>query len=125
MYKNKYLKYKNKYLELKTKLQFGGGSLHSSDDLVNRLIETVKSNIRDNIRTEHQSMVELSKSNIAKLNIEKLNIENKLGEGQNGIVYDLSPSYVIKKVAIQQRKQFGDFALEDKSKKILEEKKTY
>jgi hypothetical protein len=121
MYKNKYLKYKNKYLELKKKLQFGGASLHLSDDLVNELICTVRSNIRENIRTESQSMVELSQPNITRLGIEGLVEGNKLGQGQYGIVYDLSPSYVIKKVAIRQSNYYGDRTLQDKSADILKE----
>lgn len=119
MYKNKYLKYKHKYFELKKKLQFGGSSLHQSDDLVNELIETVKSNIRNNIRTDSESLVELSQPNITRLNIAGLVVGNKLGSGQYGIVYDLSPSYVIKKITIRQNNYSG--IPEDKTNAILKE----
>ncbi len=120
MYKNKYLKYKHKYFELKKKLQFGGSSLHQSDVLVNELIETVKSNIRDNIRTDSESLVELSQANISRLNIAGLVVANKLGSGQYGIVYDLSPSYVIKKIAIMQNNIYSR-ELQNKTIEILKE----
>lgn len=113
MYKKKYLKYKHKYVQLKNK-QYGGNSLFENDKLINEIISTVETNIRENITKDTEVLKELNPSEITKLNISSLKIENKLGEGQFGVVYDLSPNYVLKKVAIMH----GSI---NKTKSILEE----
>jgi hypothetical protein len=107
MYKNKYIKYKNKYLELKNRLQIGGMAqpLHVSDSSVDEIIKTTEINIRDNIRYETEDLYELSVENITKLNIDKLKSANEYGRGQYGIVYNLSPSYVIKTIKINQKNE--------------------
>jgi hypothetical protein len=103
MYKSKYLKYKSKYLELKNKLfQKGGEPLFSDDIIIEEVIETTQSNIKENIRDESQELTPLTPIDITKLNISSLSNNHKLGQGQYGVVYDLSPSYAIKKISIIQ-----------------------
>ena len=92
----------NKYLDLKKKLQIGGAHLHHSDDVVNEIIKTVDTNIRKNIRTITETMIELSQPDITRLNISGLGDENEISMGQYGTVYDLSPSFAIKKIKIIQ-----------------------
>jgi len=97
------MKYKEKYINLKNSLNFqkGGTSLFADDALIEIIITDCRINIRNDIRTKGE-LVPLSGEQITSLNIGRVGEPNKLGKGQYGIVYDLSPSYAIKKLSIIQ-----------------------
>ena len=107
-YYEKYLKYKQKYinlknyLDLKNNFQKGGAPLFADDTLIETIITSCKENIRENIRRSEEKLVPLSQEQITSLNITRLGETNQLGKGQYGVVYDLSPSYAIKKLSIIQ-----------------------
>jgi hypothetical protein len=113
-FKEKYLKYKSKYLQLKTIFLKGGASLFSDDTIIESIIQTCSSNMRENIRDIGVTLTSLTQDQIGRLNIDRLSEDNKLGQGQFGVVYDLSPNYAIKKVSIIQSGR-------DKSKYINKE----
>lgn len=123
-YKQKYVKYKSKYLQLKKNLEQSGGSILLDSDidiLINKQIKNIKQNIRDS--SENLILLDLPtiKDFLTKIS-SSLNSTNELGKGQYGIVYDLSPSYVLKKINIMQ-KNFGGI-LVNKTQDILTEIKT-
>lgn len=99
-FKEKYLKYKSKYFNLKNLIQ-KGGSLFENDTIIDGLIKTTAVNIRENIKEEKQELHEAQKDG---LKLETLDdTRHKIGEGQFGQVYDLSPNYVLKKIAKVQK----------------------
>jgi len=100
-FKEKYLKYKSKYFNLKNLIQ-KGGSLFENDTIIDNLIATTADNIRENIKEKTQRLLEVQKE---RLNLQTLDDTiHKIGEGQFGKVYNLSPNYVLKKIAKVQNK---------------------
>jgi hypothetical protein len=101
-FKKKYLKYKSKYLHLKNLIQKGGAPLFD-DALIDEIITHTSVNIRENIKETEQVLTQLPDVQKARLNLDTLDDEtHKLGEGQFGKVYDLSPNYVLKKISKNQ-----------------------
>ena len=124
-WKNKYLKYKQKYFDLKKTIIGGAIPILNNDDEVNKLIQIQKVNINDKIRDLTTGLIQLDDS-IKNDFLQKINSfdkKNELGKGQYGTVYNLSPSYVLKKVKIIQNHPFTQKPI-NKENDILQEIRT-